>query len=128
MRARSIISLLTVLFVVSVYPPLARAQSGEAPAWVNLLKGKMVEHICKDGGAWLECYGQRPSDCPLIARNFIYSCIDKSARNAPATVTSQIAAELSKSMVECFNSTFETEYGAWQKRTPECLKPPQHLQ
>ncbi len=128
MRALSFISILPLIIVVAVHGRPAKAQAGGEPAWVGAIKSKMVEHICKDGGAWLECYEQRASDCQRIARDFVYSCIDKTARNAPANVDSQVAAALSKSMVECFNKTFETNYGAWQKRTPECQKPPKHLQ
>lgn len=127
MRALLIVSILSVV-VLALDVPLANAQSDNEPAWVGALKSKMVEHICKDGGAWLECYEQRPSECQRIARDFVFSCIDKVARTAPVNVDSQVAAALSKSMVECFNKTFETNYGAWQKRTPECQKPPKHLQ
>jgi hypothetical protein len=128
MRALLTISILSVAFALALHVPSASAQAGNEPAWVGAIKSKMVEHICKDGGAWLECYEQRSSDCQRIARDFVFSCIDKAARNAPVNVDSQVAGELSKSMVECFNKTFETNYGAWQKRTPECQKPPKHLQ
>jgi hypothetical protein len=128
MRALSVLSFVCASFLFAVTAPSASAQSGDVPEWVNVLKSKLVEHICKDGGVWLECYEQRASDCPKIARDFVFACVDKAARSAPSQVDKQVAADLSKSMVDCFNKTFETNYGAWQKRTPECSRPPQHLQ
>lgn len=106
----------------------ARAQSPSSQPWVGVLKEKIVGHVCQDGGKWVECYDKRADDCPRIARDFAYPCIDRAAKTAPQQMDDATASELSREMVECFNKSFQTNYGAWLKNSPECLKPPKHLQ
>jgi hypothetical protein len=128
MRAFFIALILSSACFFTTGVPQVRAQSDSERAWVSAIKQKIVEHVCQDGGKWVECYDQRASDCPRIVREFAYPCIDKASKGAPEQISMATAADLSKSMVECFNKTFQTNYGAWQKNSPECLQPPKHLQ
>jgi len=119
------VSLFTVVLTDA---QVSLAQSNDGPPWIDMLKQKIVEHICQDGGKWLECYDQRPADCSRVVKEFANPCIDKTAKGAATEMDTEQAAQLSKNMVDCFNASFETNYGAWRKRTPKCQKPPQHLQ
>lgn len=95
------------------------AQASADPASIQ----KVVDEICSDGGAWLQCYSLDPAKCRSITTGFVDPCV----RRVIAKPSQDPNLHPLAQMLGCFNQEFMSKYGAGEVKTPKCANPMKHL-
>lgn len=88
----------------------------------------VIKHICSDGGEWLKCYSVEPAKCESVTAGYVRPCINKTFGRGDPMRNGATTEVVLQRLLGCFNNEFMTRYGAGKRSTPECQKPPAHLQ
>jgi hypothetical protein len=120
-RPRNIVVLLSA--VVSV--------SSQALAFdktiVEQFSGQVSDLVCSDGGAWVACYGEAPSNCKTIADSLVGPCANEIFLPIKDQLSYGQGMQAAQRLMGCFNERFEQWYGSKKLSTPECQEPAKHL-
>jgi hypothetical protein len=92
------------------------------------VEAEVVGDICSDGGQWLECYGQQPSACTVLASELVSRCFDRVFGMGPLALAPDAVDGAVEKLSDCFRSDFNSRYESFHKPSPECAVPPAHLQ
>jgi hypothetical protein len=96
-------------------------------AIVEQFSSQVSDLVCSDGGKWLTCYSEAPSQCKTIANSLVGPCADDIFLPMKEQLSYQQGVEAAQRLMGCFNERFEQSYGSQKRSTPECSEPPQHL-
>jgi hypothetical protein len=89
---------------------------------------KVAEQMCADGGKWLLCYSITARSCPTVAQRLVTPCVTESFSGVSEQLEYDQGLAIAQKFQNCVNTRFEKEYGARKLNTPECARPPAHLQ
>jgi hypothetical protein len=98
------------------------------PSILGFFTNKVVDQVCSDGGAWLKCYRIDPAACHKLAHSLVDPCADEVFGSVREQLPFEKAPEFAQKFQDCFNKSFEKNYGERQSKAPECVNPPKHLQ
>jgi len=118
-RASIVVFVLCIGAVAESDGQVTGSQRSADPASIQ----KVVDEICSDGGAWLQCYSLDPAKCRSITTGFVDPCV----RRVIAKPSQDPNLHPLAQMLGCFNQEFMSKYGAGEVKTPECANPMKHL-
>ncbi len=105
--------------------------SGQAFAFdkaiIEQFSSQVSDHVCSDGGAWIACYGENPSNCKTIAQSLVGPCASDIFLPVKDQLSYAQGVQAAQRLMGCFNERFEQSYGSKKLSTPECKEPAKHL-
>ena len=125
MRCYRIAAYVFVAFLASAAVSTCHAADEDQRA---TFANQITQHICSDGGQWLKCYTIRPETCVSVTKSFVQPCVDSVLANVTQIKDEKEGIAISQKLMGCFNERFMAFYGSGKMNTPECAKPPEHLQ
>jgi hypothetical protein len=96
-------------------------------ALVEQFSDQLSDHVCSDGGQWLTCYGETPSNCKTIAHSLVDPCANEIFLPIGEQLSYEQGVQAANRLMGCFNERFEQSYGSKKLSTPECQEPAKHL-
>ena len=96
-------------------------------AIVAQFSSQVSDHVCSDGGAWVACYGEEPSNCKAIAESLVGPCADEIFLPIQDQLSYDQGMQAAQRLMGCFNERFEQSYSSKKLSTPECQEPAKHL-
>lgn len=111
--------------LITAPPSLSYGLDGEM---VNFFSRKVVEHVCSDGGKWLECYQVDPAKCSPVINALVSPCSREIL--GPITTISadkEAAMKTALSFQGCFNDRFDKIFGKKKLSGLRCQEGPAHL-
>lgn len=116
-----------VVTLAFLAPSLSPSSDAQAQIPDKAIQG-VVDHICSDGGEWLQCYSLEPKRCHEITASYVRPCVDKTLGTGEIDQGDVTAADMIQNLLRCLNHEFMGKYGLGKRQTPECEAPPKHLQ
>jgi hypothetical protein len=95
---------------------------------INFFSRKVVEHVCSDGGKWLECYQVDPAKCSPVVDALVSPCSQEILE--PITTLSADKAWAMKTALSfqgCLNERFDRIFAKKKLSSPRCQEKPAHL-
>ncbi|MEN9844927.1 MAG: hypothetical protein RIS36_74 [Pseudomonadota bacterium] len=115
-----------VLLLVSIVSISSTAFAFDE-AIVAQFSRQVSDLVCSDGGAWVACYGEDPSNCKSIADSLIGPCATQVFLPIKEQLSYDQGVQAAQRLMGCFNERFEQSYGSRKLSTPECKEPAKHL-
>jgi hypothetical protein len=107
----------------ALYAPALAEQDGAKLGYEN----DLLDLLCADQGAWLECYQQIPAQCREVLRPIVHKCVSSALADVKTPINLKTGLEKNVKIIECLNQEFSASLGLKRKNEERCKEQPKHL-